>query len=220
MKIGILGGAFNPVHFGHIRAAGNVLRILSLDKIIFVPAGNPPFKKPGLAEAMHRFEMVKAALIDFPDFEVSDVEIMGEGKSYTVDTIEKLSSASSELFLITGIDAFRDMPLWKEPRRLMSIANIVVISRPGHSFAGLSNSPYVSGVSVDLLNELDSGKRLLFSIPTSEGRQLFLCGIAGVDISSSMIREAVRNGEDTKYLLPESVKSYIILHNLYTRDDS
>ncbi|MBI4826412.1 MAG: nicotinate (nicotinamide) nucleotide adenylyltransferase [Nitrospirae bacterium] len=220
MKIGIFGGAFNPVHYGHLKTADEVLRVLSLDKIIFVPAGSPPFNKPGLAEAGQRFEMVKAAIAGHPEFEVSDIELRREGKSYTIETVEKLAEKGAALFLIIGIDAFRDMPLWKETDRLFSMVNVVVISRPGYSFAGLSSSPYLKRVSIEVLDELDSGKRRLFALPTSGEKEIILCKVVDVNVSSSHIREAISRGMDTASLLPESVKSYIILHNLYKNNNN
>lgn len=215
MKIGIFGGAFNPVHFGHLKAAEEVLRVLSLDKIIFVPAGSPPFNKPGLADAGHRFEMVKAAIADHPEFEASDIELRREGKSYTIETVERLAVAGVALFLIIGIDAFKDMPLWKETERLFSMVNVVVISRPGYSFAELSSSPYLKGASREILDELDRGEKSVFTLSTSEEKEIILCKVVDVNVSSSHIREAISRGMDTASLLPESVKSYIILHNLY-----
>lgn len=220
MKIGIFGGTFNPVHYGHLKAADEVLRALSLHKIIFMPAGSPPFNKPGLAEAGHRFEMVKSAISGYPDFDVSDIEMKAKGRSYTVETVDRLSREGVELFLIIGIDAFRDMPLWKEPERLLSMVNVVVISRPGYSFAGLSSSPYLKKVSKEILYELDSAERRVFALPTSEEKEIILCKVIDVNVSSSQIREAISSGADTGRLLPESVKSYIILHNLYKNNNN
>lgn len=220
MKIGIFGGAFNPVHYGHLKTAEEVLRILSLDRVIFVPAGSPPFNKPGLAEAGHRFEMVKAAISDHPDLDISDVEMKAKGRSYTVDTLDKMTGEGAELFLIIGIDAFSDMPLWKEPERLLSMVNVVVISRPGYSFAGLSSLPYLQKVSKGVLDELDSGERRVFAFSALGGKEIILCRVVDVNVSSSHIREAISRGADTGRLLPESVKSYIILHNLYNNNNN
>jgi nicotinate-nucleotide adenylyltransferase len=215
MKIGIYGGAFNPVHFGHLKTAEDVLNKLSLDKVIFIPAGNPPFRKPELAAAEDRFEMVKAAVEDRPEFEVSDIELRTGGKSYTIDTIEKLSRDDTELFLIIGVDAFKDMQVWKDPQKIFAMSNVVIISRPGYSFAGLSSSPYLKDVPEGVLQELDAGARDIFSFSCSKKEAVILCRVVAVDISSSHLREVLKRGEETGHLLPESVKSYIILHNLY-----
>lgn len=220
MKIGIYGGAFNPMHFGHLKTAEDVLKKLSLDRIVFMPAGNPPFKKPGLADAGQRFEMVKAAIAGRPEFEVSDIELRSEGKSYTIDTVERMQREDTELFLVIGIDAFSDIPLWKDPEKLLSMVNLVIISRPGYSFAGLSSSPYLQGVSEGILEKLDSGERDMFKLSFLSERTIFLCKVVDVNASSSDIRERISRGMDTKYLLPESVKSYIIFHNIYKNYNS
>jgi len=215
IKTGIFGGAFNPIHFGHLKTAEDVLNKLSLDSIVFIPAGNPPFRKPGLADAEQMFEMAETAIAGRPEFEVSDIELRSKGKSYTIETVERMQKEDTELFLVIGIDAFSDMPLWKEPDRLLSMVNLVIISRPGYSFTGLSSSPYLQGASGGILEELDSGERDIFSLFCSNDRTIFLCRVVNVNVSSSEIRERISRGIDTKYLLPESVKSYIISHRLY-----
>ncbi len=217
-RIGIYGGAFNPIHFGHLRTARDVISKLSLEKVIFIPAGTPPFNKPGLADAGHRFNMVEASIQGHFGLEVSDAELHGSGKSYTIDTVEKLSKEGAELFLITGIDAFKDIQLWKEPERLLSIVNIAVISRPGYLFAGLSSSPYLGGVPEEVLKMLDRGEREAFTFDSPGIMGITLCKVVDADISSSYVRKIISQGKDTRHLLPESVKSYIISHNLYTKN--
>jgi nicotinate-nucleotide adenylyltransferase len=116
MKIGIYGGTFNPIHYGHLRTAEDVLEILSLDKMLFIPSGETPFDKPDLEKAGHRYKMVKAAIEGNSHFGLSNIEIKARGKSYTVDTIRNLRDKyrDSELFFILGIDAFLDLPGWKQ----------------------------------------------------------------------------------------------------------
>jgi nicotinate-nucleotide adenylyltransferase len=219
MKIGIFGGAFNPIHYGHLRTAEEVFEILSLDKVFFIPSGNPPFKKPELAKACHRYEMVKAAIEDNPHFKLSNIEMKTRGKSYSVDTITKLSNRykKSEFFFILGIDAFLDLPSWKHPQRLIKLTNFVVISRPGYSFTDLSSSPYLVNVPKKILKELDKGIITKFSFPLPSGQRCFLCKVTGFNISASRIRSLIMTGKDIKYLLPDSVKSYIISHKLYLK---
>ncbi len=217
MKIGVFGGAFNPVHYGHLRTAEEVFEMLSLDKLFLIPSGKPPFKKPELAKACHRYEMVKTAIKGNPRFEISDIEIKTHGKSYSVNTITKLRDRykKSELFLILGIDAFLDLQNWKGPDRVISLTNFVVISRPGYFFVDLLLSPYLVNVPKKILKELDKEIISEFSFSLPAGQECFLCRVTGLNISASRIRDTIMSGKDVKYLLPDSVESYIISHRLY-----
>jgi len=217
MKIGIYGGTFNPVHYGHLRAAEEVCEKLSLDRVLFVPAGKTPFEKSETVGAVHRFNMVKAAIKGNPRFKISDLEVKARGKSFTVDTLQKLllKHPGNEFFFILGIDAFLDLPHWKQPDRLVNLAHFAVISRPGHLFAGLRTSPYLKPVTRKTLEELDSGVRNIHSFDISKRRKGFLCKITALDISASNVRNLILSGKNAKYLLPDSVESYIISHSLY-----
>ncbi len=217
MKTGIYGGTFNPVHYGHLRAAAEVAEKLGLDKILFIPAGETPFNKPDLEKADHRYKMVKAAIECNPRFQMSALEIKAKGKSYSVDTIKKLRNRyrKSELFFILGIDAFIDLPGWKQPNMIVGLANLVIISRPGYSFASLRSSPYLKGVSDKKLREMDSRNIDMVAFDISENQKGILCNVTAMNISASNIRNLMKSGENINYLLPDSVKSYIISHNLY-----
>lgn len=219
MKIGIYGGAFNPIHYGHLRTAEEVFDMLSLDKMLFIPSGKTPFDKPDLARAGHRYEMVKRAIRGNRRFAVSDIEVKRRGRAYTVDTIKKLTDIypGSELYFILGIDAFLDLPGWKQPDALVGLTNVVVISRPGYRFADLSSSPYLRDVPGRVLKELDKGVRRERSFDISGDKKGYLCNVTGLNISASGIRQMIASGEKIKYLLPDSVKSYIILHTLYKK---
>jgi nicotinate-nucleotide adenylyltransferase len=216
-KIGIFGGAFNPVHYGHLRTAEDILEILSLDKVIFIPAGKPPFNKPGMAKASHRYEMVKAAIRGNPRFSISGIEVNNRRKSYTVDTIKHLKKLyeRSELYFVLGIDAFVDMPSWKHPEKLVDMTNLVIISRPGYSFQDLYSSPFVKDVSKRMLRELDRGNRREYSFDISGEQKGYMCRVTALNISASSIRNLISNGKNINYLLPDSVKSYIISNKLY-----
>jgi nicotinate-nucleotide adenylyltransferase len=217
MKIGIFGGTFNPIHYGHLRAVEEVQEMLALDKVLFIPSGKPPFKKTGLISARHRYEMTAIAIKNNPLFEISDIEIRTSAISYSVETLNKLIKKykNAEFFFILGIDAFLDLPKWKQPRRLMALTNLVIISRPGFSFADLLSATYLENVHKKTLKEVESGARTGFSYELGSGKKVFLCKIAGLDISASRIRSLVRAGRTIKYLLPDSVESYIISHKLY-----
>jgi len=223
MKIGILGGTFNPIHYGHLRAAEEVQEMLALDRILFIPSGKPPFKKPWLISARYRYEMTEIAIKNNPLFEISDIEIRTSlneplaAISYSVETLNKLIKKykNTEFFFILGIDAFLDFHKWKQPRRLMTLTNLVIISRPGFSFVDLLSSPYFGNVHKKVIKEVDSGARTMVSFDLSTGKKVFLCEVTGLDISASRIRSLVKAERTIKYLLPDSVESYILSHKLY-----
>jgi nicotinate-nucleotide adenylyltransferase len=220
MRLGILGGAFNPIHYGHLRTAEEVLESLNLDTILFIPSGRPPFDKPDIVGAEHRYNMVRMAIRDNPHFRISDIEIRRRGKSYTVDTLKRLRGEfkDAEFNLILGIDAFLDLPKWKKPEEIMNHADIVIISRPGFRFVDLVSSPYLKGIQKKTLREIDSNKRIMLLQSIFTGKKVILCSVTGLAISASHIRELIREGRSIKYLLPDSVKSYIISNKLYMHD--
>lgn len=212
MRLGIFGGTFNPIHLGHLRAAEEVRSKIGLDKIIFVPSGNPPLKSSGLIDAVHRFAMVKHAVSSNKYFILSDIELQSEGKSYTVNTVNRLlrEYAGHELCLILGIDAFLDIPSWKQPERLISMIDFIIISRPGFSHRGLKNSPYVSGRARQAV-----GLQGVSIIKLISGRKVFIVETTPIGISSTEIRKFLKNGRSIKYLVPEKVEKYIIINKLY-----
>ena len=216
-KIGIYGGAFNPIHYGHLRTAEEVLERLSLDSMIFMPSGITPFDKPDLAKAEQRYKMVKTAINDNPRFRISRIEVDRRVRSFTVDTIRKLRERyrKSGLYFVLGIDAFLDLPSWKEPDKLLDMTNIVVISRPGYKFAELASSRYIGGLSVKVLKELDTNRREMAGFDLPGMMKGCLCNVTGLNISASGIRELTASGKNINYLLPDSVKSYIISNKLY-----
>lgn len=212
MRLGIFGGTFNPIHFGHLRAAEEVRQILGLDKIIFMPSGNPPLKSAELAEAQHRYSMTRLATASNVDFLVSDLEMRQDEKSYTVVTVDRLHNmyTGDELFLILGLDAFLDLPDWKEPQRLVSSINFVVVTRPGSDERQLIESPYVEACRT-------SDKVGLSSLIIKGGRASCVVRVSAFDISSTMIRRLVKEGKSIRYLLPESVEQYIQTRRLYAQ---
>jgi len=216
MKIGVFGGTFNPIHYGHLRAAEEVRQKAGLDRILFVPSGTPPLKTSNLAEASHRLAMTKVAVSGNRFFEVSDIEIRLPGKSYTVNTIQALKkdAAGIEYSLVLGVDAFLDLPNWWHPEKLLSVADFIVISRPGVHFADITRSPNIK-VDKKALRELDTACREMFETKLKSGRKAALLRITPIGISATGIRELVRQGKSIKYLLPAKVQSYIIRNKLY-----
>jgi len=161
--------------------------------------------------------MVKMAIKDNPHFELSDIEMRTSGRAYSVDTIKRLKRrfVMDELFFIIGIDAFLDLPKWKEPLRLINMTNIVIMSRPPFRFTDLISSPYLKDVSQRRLRELDKGLRTMASFSLSDKHDVFLCRVTEMHISASHIRALINHGKSIRYLLPEVVESYIISHGLY-----
>ena len=213
-KVAVMGGAFNPIHYGHLRAAEEVRIKLGFEKILFIPSGNPPLKIKDLADANHRYEMTRLSVDTNPFFDISDIECRGSRKSYTVETLAALGERhpDNEFFLILGNDSFLDIPAWYQPERLMELANFVVVSRPGFRFSDLS--PKISAVP-ETLSALDVRALEMHRLPLESGRELFLLNITPMDISATAVRGLVKAGKSIKYLLPENVESYIIHHKLY-----
>lgn len=218
IRLGILGGSFNPVHNGHLAIARQTRNLIPLDQILFVPAGDPPHKLTGtLAPAKDRYEMVRLAIASDPTFAVSDVEINRPGKSYTLDTIRRLRQqygASTRLFFLIGLDAFLDFPTWREPATLLTLCSFVVISRPGISFRSLASMTLFPAIPEESLAALDAGRRSKLEIPLSD-HQLICVHVPPTHVSASDIRHRVRQAQSVTDLLPASVESYIIQHHLY-----
>ena len=133
MKLGILGGTFDPIHLAHLRIAEEVRLALELDRVFFVPASNPPHRPGPVAAAADRLEMVRIATASNPAFEVSDLELRREGRSYTVDTLRAVSARhpGSELWFIIGSDAVAEIDSWREPDEVLRLARFAIVSRPG-----------------------------------------------------------------------------------------
>ena len=214
MKLGILGGTFNPVHLAHLRIAEEVHEACDLDRVLFIPAATPPHKE--VAESTpftDRLNMVKAAIDDNPSFAISDLEQHRDGPSYSVDTLTILrrENPENELFFIIGMDSFRDIHLWMDYRRLFQLAHIVVVSRPGIA----CNDPR-EFLPVALLDEFcynSASKKLCHS----SGNEVILLEETWLDISSTRIRQMVAAGHSIRYLVPAAVAGYIQQHGLYQR---
>lgn len=217
-NVGIFGGTFNPIHYGHLRAAEEALENLKLDRIVFVPSASPPLKNAELADAMHRYKMVRLATFMNRNFSISDIEYKQETKSYSVNTLRELRRLypDTEFSFILGIDAFLDLRNWRSPEELMRLTDFIVISRPSFTFNELSGLPYLKA-GKDNLKNLDSGKIRMFKSKLTSGRYATMLRITPIDISSSTIRKMLRNKESIKYLLPEEVETYIISNKIYTK---
>ena len=220
MRIGILGGTFNPIHFGHLRAAEEVRESLRLDKVIFIPSGMPPLKDSDIASQDLRLKMTSLAVSANPYFEVSDIEVRRSGRSYTVETIAELMGIypKDEMIFILGIDAFLDLPHWKSPKRLVSLTDFAIISRPGLSFESLRGAEFLD-TEKDALSALDNKETGLYEAFLEGGRKAYLINITPFYISATDIRRRIRGGLSIKYMLPETVESFIILNGIYKRPE-
>jgi nicotinate-nucleotide adenylyltransferase len=216
MKVGIFGGTFNPIHYGHLRAAEEVREKLGLDKILFIPSGSPPLKIKELADAKHRYKMTRLAIVTNRLFELSDIECRLSGKSYTVKTVEELKKNNPEIefFFILGIDAFLDVTNWWHPERLITLANFVIISRPDFRFIDLQISPYIK-INRRILKRLDNAEIETYTIKLKSSRNATFLRLTPIGISSTGIRRLLKEGKSIKYLLPAEVESYIIANKLY-----
>lgn len=217
-RIGLFGGTFNPIHFGHLDVAENVLEKLRLDQVLFIPAGDPPHKaEEKMPSAEHRLEMTRLALIGRPRFDLSDLEIRRSGKSYSIQTVSELKKRHPQdpLFFIIGMDAFFYLPTWKEAERLLTLCHFVVVSRPGASFSKVPRFGPLKGVDSEQLEKLDRGEIDLYQLPTGPETSVYFLSIPPTQISASEIRMKVASQKEAKNLLPESVESYIIKNKLY-----
>ncbi len=195
-RTAVFGGSFNPIHYGHLLLADEVLETLKLARILFVPAAVPPHKSPAhLAPAGDRHEMVRLATAGHPKFEVSDAELRRAGPSYTVDTLEALRSPGEDLFLIVGSETFLDLLTWREPRRIAELARLVVVPRVGSAF------DHDSAAAQKVVREI--------------GQEPLIVRATSLPISASDLRRRVREGRSVAYRLPEAVAAYIRARRLY-----
>jgi nicotinate-nucleotide adenylyltransferase len=219
MKIGILGGTFNPIHLGHLQLALDVRSLLSLDEILFIPAGNPPHKTDEeLASPPDRFEMVRLAILPYPFFKISDIEIKRSEKSYTIDTIRELTKQSpvDTFFFIIGLDAFMEIESWRKPRELLQSVHFVVVSRPEFLFSRLKQLLFFKKCSTETLRQLDQQAHARADLQLDDFAPMTLLHIDPKPISASEIRETLKNrGNVENNILPGPVKSFIIEKNLY-----
>ena len=209
MKIGILGGTFNPIHFGHLRAGEEVRERLNLERVMFIPCGIPPHRPMDeLVPFIHRYQMVKLAIADNPFFYVSKMEGNRDGKSYTVDTLKLLlqKETDAEFYFILGLDAFLGIDTWKSPQTLFELAHFVVLPRKTLSKEQIM--PILDNFFSDVKTEEDS-----FFLPS--GKIIYYCPITLLNISASQIRRLVRENKSIRYLVPEVVAEYIQRFGFY-----
>ena len=211
--VGILGGTFDPVHYGHLRLAEEMRELAGLQQIRFIPTGNPPHRDAPQVSALHRSAMVKLAIADHPDFVLDEREVRRTTKCYTVDTLRELRTELGEaqpLCLLMGGDAFLQLHTWHQWEKLLGLAHIVVGYRPGftleeriHSAMPELRKHYQQRLcNVDFLSQHPAGGIAELAIPKLE-------------ISATLIRNRVAENRTIRYLLPSAVANYIYQHHLY-----
>ena len=198
--IGVMGGTFDPIHIGHLAIGEEAREALSLDVVLFVPAGQPPHKPAGSVTSVeHRVAMVELAIADNPAFELSPIEIDRPGPSYTVETVEALARDGDDLVLILSAETFAELPSWHEPERLFEAARIAVVPRGGYP--------------------APDPAWLAEAFPGRESRVTYLEGLR-LGLSSTAIRARVAAGRSIRYLVPDMVGAYIADNQLYRRPAS
>jgi nicotinate-nucleotide adenylyltransferase len=213
MRWGLFGGTFDPIHVGHLRCAEEIREIFNLNRIIFVPASQPPHKLHGDITAFyHRERMVKLAIESNPSFSFSDVENKREGTSYSVETVEYILGSpiqSLELYFIVGQDAFHAIRTWKDWEKLLLMCHFVVMTRPGYENTGLNRILTPAFADQFTYHSDRDG----FKGPT--GYFIYFRMVTFLDIASSRIRQRAREDRSITYLTPDAVRHYIIANGLY-----
>ena len=214
-RIGAYGGTFDPMHNGHLEIVRAVVQNFRLDQLLIIPAHRPPHKgSRAIAGDYHRFTMAVLASLDEPRAIVSTIELEAPDRPYTFETVERLRNElgrETELFFVIGADSFEEINTWREPGRLLSSTNLIVITRPGHEVDASHLDERFRSTIVDLRGrDGEDPRRAKSSEP-----QIFVTGYVNTGISSTEIRQRVRDGESIDDLVPPRVADYIRRYELY-----
>ena len=198
--IGVYGGTFDPPHLGHLAAAQEAIEAFGLARVLFVPSERNPLKLDGqISPTVHRLAMTALAIADNPVYELSQADIGGDGPSFTVDLLTRLQRqlpSGTELAFICGMDVLHELHRWRDPLRLLELARLIVVERPGQ----VTISP----------EDVDA------HVPEAS-RRISIVKTPGVAVSSTDLRQRVGEGRSIRYLVPDSVAAYIREHGLYAR---
>ena len=207
--IGILGGTFDPIHYGHLRTALDVQQCLSLDEVRFIPCGEPPHRDKPFADPLQRLAMVRAAIAGQKEFTVDDREIRRAGPSYMVDTLLRLKHdfKNESLCLILGMDAFNGLAQWHQWQQIFELANIVVMKRPAETGQVEMNKNLLSQLKDRIVDIADFQER-------KNGGICFV-SVTQLDISATMIRQQWQQEKDIHFFLPDTVLTLIRQQNIY-----
>ncbi len=212
-RLGLFGGAFNPVHFGHLRAGIEIQEAFHLNRVLFIPTAVPPHKEThNLLPFAHRLKMLRLALDGHPFLKVSEVEKKREGKSYSIQTVrffKKTLDSKTELFFIIGLDAFLEIETWREYRNLFKLCHFVIMDRPGYHRDRIKEFVFQK-ITPDAIYFPGENR---FLHPS--GFSIYLFPITLMDISSTRIRQLRQGNQTIRYLLPEKVENYILERNFY-----
>jgi nicotinate-nucleotide adenylyltransferase len=198
MRLGLLGGTFDPIHFGHLLLAERCREECELDRVWFLPAGQPPHKSAeGISPGPQRAEMVEFAIAGHPQFEVNRMELGRAGRSFTVDTLREVHAEdpSRELFFLIGGDSLSDLPTWRDPPGIIKLATIVAVNRGDRPLPDLNTLRRTLGDSIV--------------------ERVRLVTMPGIDLSSTDIRRRVREGRSIRFMTPRPCEVYIEQHGLY-----
>lgn len=214
MKWGLLGGTFDPIHFGHLRGAEEIMEMFGLNRIIFVPSSRPPHKlEANITSFYHREQMIKLAIEGNVNFSFSEVEKLRADKSYSVETVKYILSRymeNLELYFIVGQDAFQAIITWKDWENLLMLCNFAVMTRPGYAEMKLDKI-----LPADFAAQFAYDKNIDgFKGPA--GYAIYFRQVSFLDISSSRIRAMVKENKSIRYLLPDAARRYIFKNSLYT----
>lgn len=226
--VGVFGGTFNPVHVGHLRAAEEVVEALGLDRMVFVPSGQPPHKAgtddDPIAPARDRLAWTRLAVRDNPRFEVDPLEVERGGSSYSVETLRAISRRThpERPVFVIGLDAFRELHTWREPDALLSLAHFAVVSRPPFSAGTTPDGGPASlraWLPEDLGDEIELEAGGLQGRHRRAGTWVRLLEIHALDVSSSGIRARIRAGGSVRYLIPDPPLTEVLKSGAYAGGD-
>jgi nicotinate-nucleotide adenylyltransferase len=208
--IGIFGGTFDPIHYGHLRTGFELWQELGLAELRWLPTGNPGHREPPIADPALRLAMVRAAVADQPGFVVDDREVRRVGVSYTVDTLNELRGEfpGRSICLIVGMDAFLGLPGWHRWREIMSLAHVVVAHRPGWKAPA-------SGPLGELM--VDHGTGSVRDLHAATAGRIYVHGVTQLEISSTDLRQIITTGRDPRFLVPDAVREIIRDTGCYAR---
>jgi len=216
LKLGILGGTFDPIHLGHLRTAEETGQRLGLEKVYLIPSASPPHKvREPITPFYHRLAMVRLASAESTLLEVLDLEGKRPGFSYSIETLREIHSIFSpdpELFFILGMDAFLEIDTWKEYKKLFDVAHFVIILRAGFQTDDLDTLVHALRVGAKKTRQADV-------YATQSGNNLIFLKSTLIDISSTRIRKMVTEGMSIRFLLPEAVRHYIMEKGLYNNHE-
>lgn len=223
MKVGVFGGAFNPIHIGHLNTASEIMWKVGLDRVYFVVAARPPHKEnESLTDFERRHTMVELAIADNGKFYASRVEMERPGTSYTIDTMRHFQEEfGHDVYFITGQDAIEDIGTWKSAATLLKTCNFIVATRPGYDASTLEDllqgvlSVRYKNVKLQTLGKSEDGEMETLGV-VGASSVIKITRVTPLDISSTDLRERIRRGGPMKYLMPESVERYIREEGLFS----